>query len=319
MLNWNACRYRVGQRAGHYESYFQRANHPTLPQAFWIRYTIFSPEGRPQDALGELWAIYFDAAHGPPVALKAEFPLSACHFDPSGLLVTLPDALLHEGVLEGEGSSDVATIRWSLTYRDAQAPLFLLPDNLYEGGFPKAKSLVGAPLARFDGTLEVNGKVVSVEGWPGSQNHNWGRRHTDHYAWGQVAGFDNAPDAFLECITARVKIGPVWTPFVTWVVVRYEGDTWAFNKLLGGAMAEGRFDHNVWTFASSRGGARVSGRIHAPSTSFVALPYANPPGGTKTCLNTKIAACELTLTRPGRAPVQLHSAHRAAFEILHDP
>jgi hypothetical protein len=40
--NWT--RYQPGQSAGHYESFFQRANHPIRPMAFWIRYTIFSPQ-----------------------------------------------------------------------------------------------------------------------------------------------------------------------------------------------------------------------------------------------------------------------------------
>ena len=33
-FNW--ARYRSGDSAGHYESYFQQANHPLRPQAFWI-------------------------------------------------------------------------------------------------------------------------------------------------------------------------------------------------------------------------------------------------------------------------------------------
>jgi hypothetical protein len=52
--DFNFARYRTGQTAGHYESYFQRANHPTLPRAFWVRYTIFSPSLRPREAIGEL-------------------------------------------------------------------------------------------------------------------------------------------------------------------------------------------------------------------------------------------------------------------------
>ena len=36
-----------GQPQGHYESFFQRANHPTRPLAFWIRYTLFSPHAHP--------------------------------------------------------------------------------------------------------------------------------------------------------------------------------------------------------------------------------------------------------------------------------
>ena len=50
----NHTRYRPGQKAGHYESFFQRANHPSRPFAFWIRHTLFSPHRRPEDALGEL-------------------------------------------------------------------------------------------------------------------------------------------------------------------------------------------------------------------------------------------------------------------------
>ena len=55
----NGFRHDGGAR-GHYESYFQRANHPTRPLAFWIRYTAFVPRGRARDAVGELWAIWFD-------------------------------------------------------------------------------------------------------------------------------------------------------------------------------------------------------------------------------------------------------------------
>jgi hypothetical protein len=57
-------------------------------------------------------------------------------------------------------------------------------------------------------------------------------------------------------------------------------------------------------------------RIAADPADFVALRYGNPPGGTKICLNSKIARCEVTLTRKGATTV-LHSS-RAAFEILDD-
>ena len=58
---WNRCQFDEQSRKGHYESYFLRANHPTENKAFWIRYTLFSPKGRPADNIGELWVMYFDA------------------------------------------------------------------------------------------------------------------------------------------------------------------------------------------------------------------------------------------------------------------
>ena len=59
----NLARYR-GQPQGHYESFFQRANHPTRPLAFWIRYTLFSPQAHPEQARGELWAVFFNGETG---------------------------------------------------------------------------------------------------------------------------------------------------------------------------------------------------------------------------------------------------------------
>ena len=72
---WQGARYRPGESRGHYESWFLRANHPTRKVAFWIRYTIFAPQGRPQDAIGELWAIHFDGERRLIRAAKSEIPI----------------------------------------------------------------------------------------------------------------------------------------------------------------------------------------------------------------------------------------------------
>jgi hypothetical protein len=198
----------------------------------------------------------------------------------------------------------------------------MLPLALYEAPLPKAKMLVGLPLAVFEGRFQVDGQPVDVEGWVGSQNHNWGSKHTDDYAWGQVAGFDGQPESFLELGTGRIKIGPVWTPYVTPIVLRHRGKEHAFTtpgQLLRG---RGRFRCFDWRFSSETALARVEGRIHASREDFVGLAYKNPPGGVKHCLNTKIATCELTLTHKVGAQQgeveRLTATRRAAFEILTD-
>lgn len=193
-----------------------------------------------------------------------------------------------------------------------------VPPGLYAGAFPKAKALVSAPQARFDGTLSVDGVDHVIDGWTGSQNHNWGSRHTDEYAWGQVAGFDAAPDVFLECSTASVRLGPLRTPWLTLIVLRLDGEELRLNSLWQALRARQNLRFFDWHFDSRADGIRIRGRIQAPASSFVALPYYNPPGGTKTCLNTKLAACELTVERDGQPQRQLTSRHRAAFEILTD-
>ena len=314
---WQGARFRVGQRTGHYESWFLRANHPSRNEAFWIRYTIFSPRGRPRDAIGELWAIHFDGESGLIRAAKEERPVSACTFAPRGLDVTIDSATLRPGQLRGSVSR-AHRIRWDLAYRDGGVPLAFLQEHRYEARFPKAKAVSTRPGVVFRGALEVDGDAVEVDGWVGSENHNWGSRHTDTYAWGQVAGFDDAPDAFLECATARLKTGPFWTPPLTIVCLRVDGQDYRLNSLAQSFRARGSWDYFDWRFDSERDGVHIRGRIHAAREDFVGLTYYNPPGGSHTCLNSKIAACELTLERPGTPSRTLATKHRAAFEILTD-
>ena len=209
-----------------------------------------------------------------------------------------------------------ARLQWNLRYAGTEPPLLLLPRTFYERGFPKAKALVGTPNAEFDGELIVNGETVHVERWIGSQNHNWGSKHTDSYAWGQVAGFDDAPDTFLECSTARLRLGPFWTPPLTVAVLRIGHREIQLNSLVQAFRAQGDFDFSSWRFKSGNSEVRVSAHIHAPKSAFVGLTYANPPGGTKTCLNTKLASCELILEQTGQPQRTLISQNRAAFEIL---
>ncbi|MCB9631572.1 MAG: hypothetical protein H6721_05460 [Sandaracinus sp.] len=179
--------------------------------------------------------------------------------------------------------------------------------------------MVPRPMVRFEGRFTVDGDVLDVDGWVGSQNHNWGSKHTDAYAWGQVAGFDDAPDTFLELSTARVKVGPVMTPRLTPIVLREGERELRCSSLLRAVRNRGAYDERTlrWTFEGLADGVTIEGTIEAPREAFVALPYANPPGGTKTCLNTKVARCVVRLTEGGRRR-ELVSERRAAFEILTD-
>ena len=318
-VNW--AQYQPGQRQGHYESFYLRANHPDRPLAFWLRYTIFSPKHDPAAAVGELWAVAFDGETGEHAVAKTEHAMDECMFSRDAFDVRVAHARLDSRTLQGRAGA----ISWDLRYHGTEPPLYLLPRRLYRGGFPKAKSLVGLPLARYDGALTVGDRTIAVDGWLGSQNHNWGSRHTDRYAFGQVAGFDGAPDTFLEVATAQNRIGPLWTPALTLLVLRRGGEELACTGLRQARRANARYEvgdpaaGGWWEFATASATTRIAGRIEAPRSSFVCLAYGNPPGGTKYCLNTKIAHCSLSIvdTGSGRRE-QLTSAHGALFEILTD-
>ncbi|NUN12446.1 MAG: hypothetical protein HUU55_02285 [Myxococcales bacterium] len=317
----NGFRYDFSHK-GHYESYFQRANHPNRPLAFWIRYTVFSPRNRPKDAVGELWAIYFNGESHKITAVKENIPITRCRFAPYGLNIQVGQATLDNQVLQGQSSALGNTIAWQLQYESPSPPLCLLKPQYYTAPFPKAKALVGSPFAVYHGNLTVNDETIAIDGWVGSQNHNWGSQHTDRYAWGQVCGFDNSADTHLEIATAKVKIGPsffpIRTPWMTMAVLRYQGRDYAFNDMVTALRATAEYDFRVWRFSTQCHGVQLEGRMETTAVDFIGLPYDNPPGGRKTCLNSKIATAEIRLSFPGEPPVTLFSKHRAAFEILTD-
>jgi hypothetical protein len=193
-----------------------------------------------------------------------------------------------------------------------------MPRDRYDARFPKAKTVVARPLAKMRGLVEVDGVPHGVDDWIGSQNHNWGERHTDGYAWGQVAGFDAEPDTFLECGTGYASFGPIHSPPVTLLVLRRPGSELALTSLVGGLRARGRYGVGHLELSGKTEGATVTARFEAPLADFVGLAYDNPPGGVKSCLNTKIATATVTIEREGRPTESLRATRRAALELVSD-
>jgi len=308
----NFSRFKPNSNKGFYESYFIRANHPTEKKAFWIRYTVFAPKDRPQDNKGELWAIYFEGDNIYPA--KVEFPIEECQFPRKHFFVKIADNFINNAQAEGQAGD----LSWKLHFNSDAVPLFLLPKHLYVGPFPKAKSIVAQPFAEFKGHLKVGNKKIQIDNWIGSQNHNWGEQHTDLYAWGQVAGFDNSPTTFLELVTAKLMIKGVETPFMTILVLHHNGKEYRLNKVSQWFSNKGSFDYFKWTFECQTKEIQLKGTIEAPTKAFVGLRYYNPSGGSKNCLNSKIASCQLEIketTQPGM-PQALFSEHKCAFELL---
>jgi hypothetical protein len=134
-----------------------------------------------------------------------------------------------------------------------------------------------------------------------------------------VCGFDNAPDSFLEIVSAKIKIGPIWSPLITLLVMRHGGREYALNSIWKGLRASASYDYFLWRFATKDRRIQIEGEIRAPREAFVGLNYFNPPGGVKTCLNSKIATCHIRLTNleSDRTEI-LQTESRAAFEILTD-
>ena len=160
---------------------------------------------------------------------------------------------------------------------------------------------------------------IDVNGWQGSQNHNWGTKHTDQYAWAQSNTFEGAPGTYMEMMSARLRLGPVWSPYLSFLALHHRGETLFFHSLRSFLRARVRFPSRFeWHLLADNGVYQARCRIVAAPETFAGLRYRNPPGGDHACLNSKIASSEITLARGGVDVDTLCSKHTTAFEILTD-
>ena len=303
-------------QAPYYESRYVRANHPGRPQALWLRETLLLPVAG--DPVADVWVMVFDPDGDGNRALKQSYPIDAAVYQydnwTARIGATSIDDRSAEGVVAGERPA-----RWDLRITPGSADAVkLLTDRAYKARVPAAKTTVRHPLAQFDGQVELDGTQLVLDAWTGSVNHNWGTRHTPAYAFGQVCGFDDAPDSSLEIVTARAAIGPVLLPAATLFVFRHEGQEFAVRSMLGSLQTHGRYRPFAWAFGGRVGEQMIEGEIVVEPADVIGLTYTDTDGGSKYCYNSAIATCRMQVAGKAFERRELMATKRAMFEILSD-
>jgi len=302
----------------YYESRFVRANHPEQPLALWLRETLLLPTaGAP---VADVWVMVFDPDGAGNRALKVGYPIGSadyCYESGGGAWTarigdTAIDDVSAQGAIAGGGRSAA----WNLSIAPGGQPAVkLLTERGYRAPFPTAKTMVRHPLATFDGQLELDGARLGLQHWTGSVNHNWGKRHTPAYAFGQVCGFDGAPESSLEVVTAHAAVGPVSLPAATLFVLRFGGREFAVRSILGARRTHGRYLPFSWSFGGRVEGVTMEGEITAEPSDVIGLTYFDTGGATKYCYNSALATCRIQLSGDGFRD-ELVASRRAMFEIL---
>ncbi|MDA4105940.1 hypothetical protein [Mycolicibacterium holsaticum] len=304
-------------KAPYYESRYIRANHPDLAQAVWLRETLL--RSTTAEPVADVWVMVFDPDGSANRALKEPYPIHQAAYDDEPWTARIGSAVLDDrsahGVVTGGGRS----ARWDLRITPGSAqPVRLLTERAYAARFPTAKTTVRNPLAQFDGQLELDDMRVVLDGWTGSVNHNWGTRHTPAYAYGQICGFDNAPDSTLEIVTARAAVGPLLTPAVTLFVFRHAGEEFAVRSVLDSLQSHGRYRPFTWTFGGRVGERMIEGELIAESSDVIGLTYTDTDGRSKYCYNSALATCRMQVAGKAFERAELRAERRAMFEILTD-
>jgi hypothetical protein len=297
--------------APYYESRFVRANHPGRPVALWLRETLLVPTAG--EAVADVWVMVFDPDGAGNRALKVSHPLTEADYGRDPWTARIAQTAIDDESARGE----IAGARWHLRITPGgQEAVRLLTDRGYEARFPTAKTTVRHPLARFDGTVELGDAHLALDGWTGSVNHNWGSRHTPSYAYGQICGFDDAPDTTLEIVTARARIGPVGLPAATLFVLRHADQEFAVRSIRGSLTTHGRYQPFSWSFGARAGELMMQGEMTAEPADVIGLTYTDTDGSPKYCYNSALATCRIQLVRSGFERSELVATRRAMFEIL---
>jgi hypothetical protein len=304
-------------KAPYYESRFLRANHPHRPQALWLRSTLLLPNaGVP---VADVWVMTFDPDGAGNRALKVPHPIDQCQFGYDNWTGRIGQTTIDDHTASGGITTKRRSARWDLRIGPGtEQPVKLLTDRGYRARFPTAKTMVRHPLARFEGSLDLDDDHVDVDGWTGSVNHNWGRRHTPAYAFGQVCGFDDAPATTLEIVTARAGVGPVRLPAATLLVLRHAGDEFAVRSIPATRRTHGEYVPFNWTFGARIGDLTLEGEIAAEPREVIGLTYTDTNGESKYCYNSAVATCRIQLSGNVIGRTRLVATRRAMFEILTD-
>ena len=321
----NRSRVKRGTATGMYESWFLKANEPAGGRALWLRFTLLSPRGRPDEALAETWAIVFDRGRGSPRAAKQSYAMSTAHIADDGSRVEIGDSVLETGHTAGAMVSGDGPVRWDLSFTTTSFLHRAYPRPAYDTVLPKHKQLTPYPDEVFDGWIEFGDQRFEVSGWPGMQGHNWGTEHTHLYVWchGNVLG---TPGTWFELAAGRVKIGPVVLPWLGVATLAIDGRRVHFDSPISAARCElalrrqtrqsGSGQAPGWgaSFALEGPTARLEGEAAADRGDFAGLTYHCPTGRVANCLNSSVARLTLTLRERGLAPVRLES-ESVALEI----
>jgi len=301
----------VPTQAGHYESFFLRAVDPARPRGAWIRYTVHKRPG--EQPVGSLWCTVFDAEHDGPAAVKETRPEPRV---PDGGWIGIGDATFGETAAHGQASGQDRRAAWELQIAGAEPPLHHLPSEwMYRAPLPRTKLESPVPDAAFGGWVEVGGRHVEVQGWRGMVGHNWGREHAERWIWLHATAFADAPGAWLDLALGRIKVAGRTTPWIANGALALDGE----RLRLGGLAARGTTvreapERAEITVAGPRG-VRVHVAVRAPERQTVGWIYADPAGGAHHVGNCSIAALSLRVERRGHTPLELATAHGAAYEL----
>jgi hypothetical protein len=292
-------------RAALYESHYLTATDPAGGRALWLRHTALKRPG--ERALPTVWVTWFQRSGARPRALRvtAAEPLS----DPDGAW-----ARSGLGELSPAGASGaIDGASWSLAWEAPVAEVPYLPARwMYDRAIPRSNGAALIPSGTVHGSVMLDGEApVSVDGWDLMVGHNWGSEHANRWTWIHAGGLEHDRSGWFDLALARVKLGPLLTPWAAGGAVHLNNRT--FHTSVRGPVRREVDGESTLLSVPLAGGATLELRVTAPDKDTVAWDYASPRGAGRSVRNCSIADASLTL-RADRSEQTIEINGRVAVE-----
>ncbi|HEX6486801.1 MAG TPA: hypothetical protein VF012_08830 [Nocardioidaceae bacterium] len=310
----------------HVESWFVRANHPTMPRALWLKATVLTrTDGT---TLSQAWFSVFDGDR--TEAFCSDVPLGESTFESNGSSLAAQVGPLRlqlaedHGASAGELTSGAGRVRWDLRFDRLPGvlgrPMCLLPTRrLLDAPFPRNKLVTPLPVATFTGHVTWNDETWDIARWIGMQGHNWGAAHSPEYAWGQCVFADGAgrgPTAVMEGASGRIELGRRVSPLMSMLVVRRGEDEYRFDRVIDLWRQRPVLDFPRWALRMKGADGEAELEMRGRASSMVCLTYQNPARPPSYCLNSKTANVSLAVTPRRGGAFTIQSEYGGALEFL---
>jgi hypothetical protein len=228
--------------------------------------------------------------------MNGGFPIERYVHDPDRFEVRIGDGLIRSGHLSGSLRGAGHEVSWDLSFEPGGPTYRALPGFMYRGGLAPTRPYSPTVHTRFQGTVTVDGEAIPVDGMPGQQGHLFGSRHAERWAWAHCGAFDH-DDAILQALTAQGRRGPLTTPFLTGVGLRWRGQWLRFLRF-----SRARdYGLGVWRIDVANRRYRLTGRVWADAGLMVRARYHDPDETDRYCHNSELASSRLVLFERGEA------------------
>ena len=314
---WAPRAFSTWYRKGLVESYSLKINDPKGGWAARVRYTFLKPSNH-ESACGECWVVFFDrrGSDGERVSgWKETYDFQHCQVSSDRSEVLIENNLLTPYM--AKGSLEAAGVHWNLQFQPDAHPNRLLPSVFYREWMPTTKVTSPVTLGTCSGSIQFSGRTLDADGALVSVGHNWGRKHTPRYAWGQARGVVDSEPIFWEGFSLPLAADSTSRGSLTSCVMTVSGRPYRFNSV--GSMANNRAEigRRSWHFHCQGRDGLLEGHLEFPSDGVAALRYVQPDGTVLACLNSMVSSGVLSfIPRGGGKRWSVKLVHDAALEIL---